>query len=658
MTIMEDWARGGCLSKGLLDCLAGGRNLGVNLYARYMEETTLIDNDLSFTGLSRFGLVNRTLLKDVQYKLAAPQEEPAHWSIFSECDVNRVGNLLELQIIMYAYEPSPGERIPHTTTLGFWSDKLSEGSASRRLWIWHDPRANCQLRSKTLQTKIFIVTPKMIFCASNDLGELLDARSHVWFSDIRGPAEETCLSVDSFDGDYLAAVDEILGLNTPHPESSTSQESERREEKITSLRDFFLCDRHSLHKRWAAASPCVVLLSYTRKVGNVLSRSSRSMARAGQLRFTCLAITSELSKEDSRRDFADHAVPEAAVVCFYGPRRFCLLQDPFRSAALALHLDTRGLAQKLLNRSDLSGVPRTLDPAVVREARAKKREENSGGEKKKKKKKKIEVAKKCACKICKSEKYQENMASAGPERLCTVPYTLSDLLQMLGALDDKSRGLISQMVHLSVASMDIESQTINVDLEGPRPGPLVEYPTFGGPTLEGHVVKTQRPVMIGHTDALSRERREKWFDVVSNDSPEAVYAMFSRYWLRVTRLAREARAEKKKISQELFELSSKYKEAYLAFAQSWVQLSTIERDYHHRSRLAEIHQMLAAGNCLDPDTHKELTEEADRQYLNSEDWAMPQIEALVSAFRNTLPGLLEARLRQLIRRYVVFSFYG
>ena len=643
-----DWARGGCLSKALLDCLAGGPNLGLNLYERYMNETTLIDGDLSFTGLSRFGLVNRDLLKDLQYRFENPELEPAHWSIFSECDVNRVAAMLDLQIVMFAYEPTASERIsPSSADADYWFDKVSEASTSRRFWLWHDSRAAAQLRRASPELRVFVVTPEMLFCVDPLRVDELDARAHVWFSDLRGPADDVCLSVESFDDDYLATVDALLGLE------ADEEKEEEDYEAVTSLRDIFLSDRHALYKRWSAAASCVVLLSYTRRSGSVLSSKNRDLGRPAQLKFVCMAITSELSSEDSRRDFADHAVPDAAVICFYGPKRACVLQDPFRSTVLMRHLDTRGLSQRLLNRSDLSGVPKRLSQEAVEEARKK-------HEDKKRKKRTFcfrERKKICRCRTCRSKAYAQNMAPAGPDRLCTVPYTLTDLLQLLNAYDSDAKNLISRMVQLSTASMDIESQTQAVDLEGPRPGPLVEYPMFGGPTLEGHVVKTQRPIMIGHTDALSRERGERWHDVVKDDSPEAVYAMFARYWLRVCYLASAACAEKKRISQSIRSLAGRYREAYQAFSQAWIQCSEIERDHHRSCRIAELHQMHLSGS-LDQNAYREMLEEADASYLNSDDWSMPESKALEAAFKNSLPGLLDSRLDALISRYTIFSFYG
>ena len=646
----SDWSRAGstCLSKAFLDALAGGKNLGLELYTKYIDQATIIDNDLCFTGLSRFGLVKRSAIAKLQYKEHDPSSEPAHWSVYSECDVNSVATLVNRLVVIFAYDPGSSGNVPNETSDSFWIEKISEGSGSRKFWLWHDGRPRHVVRDANAETPIagFVATtgrPRQLFSLSADAVIELEARSYVWFAEIRGPAENVCVSTRAFNGDYLAAVDALLGI-----ERRADQDNE--DDVFRSIQDFFLCDRQKLHQRWASgAGCCVALLAYTRHTGKLTSAAS-SFSSSNAIRFTCLAISSEFSPQDCRRDFADHATPDAAVVCFYGSEHVCLMQDPYRSAALIRHLDTRGLSQKLLNRTDLSDVPRRLPETVVKAAEEK-------VEASKKKKAGDRLVKKCRCRDCKSRKYKKNMAPAGPDRLCTVPYALSDLLSLLGALDDKARVVVKKMVDLCVASMDIESQTLSVDLEGPRPGYLVEYPEIGGPILEGHIMKTQRPIMIGHTDVLSRERGEKWHDVVSDDTPEAVFAMFARYWLRVCRLKKDASQAKKALSSELKEMAKKYNDAFVAFSNAWVETSRIERDYHHRTRIEELSRLFADGR-LDDENYQSLQKDASRHYYESEEWAMPTVNQLMTAFRHTVPGLLDSRLDGLVRRYVVFTFYG
>lgn len=658
--MFDDWTRRGrvCLSKALLDALAGGRDLGLDLYTKYLDNSTLVDSDLCFSGLSRFGLANRSVISTHQYKNAEPATEPAHWSVRSECDVNRAAGMVGCLIVVFVYDPPASEPPAPTADVAdddYWLERA--GRDSRRFWLWHDSRPRHVQRGEAeKRVRAFLATSgktrQLYELSAGRLSEFEDL-AHVWFSETAGPASKTCVSVSALGGDYLAAVDALLGI-----ELADDDDDDDAVEPFGSLQDFFLSDRSRLHRRWKSASSCVAVLAYTRREGNGAALSAGNAKKGRKpvgLRFTCLAIASEFSPDDSHRDFADHATPDAVVVCFYGQDHACLLQDPYRSMALAAHLDTRGLSQRLFNRTDLSGVAKKLPESVVREAeqrRKEKKEAKRGGGTARKRPKR-----RCRCGTCRSPKYRENMSASGPDRLCTAPYSLSDLLSLLGALDDDARLVVSKMVELSVASMDIESRTFDVDLEGPRPGYLVEYPEIGGPILEGHVFKAQQPIMVGHTDFLSRQRGDKWHDTVKDDSPEAVYALFSRYWLKVCKLQAEAKEAKSKLAESIKEMAARYSEAYCAFFNAWVKTSEIERDHHHACRAQELTDLRKAGR-LDDDTYNSMLDDAFRRYCQSDEWAMPTPGQAGSAFFNTLPGQLMKRLGALVSRYVVFNFYG
>jgi len=651
---LRDWAADCCLSKAFLDSLAGRKNAGFELYERHMGKATLIDSDLSFSGLSRYGLVGARVMADVQYKLAEPLTEPSHWSVFSQEDVASIGRLAERRIVIYAHDSTGDSAIPQTVSTDFWINKTASDWGSARFWIWHDGRLDVTPTPTTSdhfqdlwELAAFVVTSgggrkTRLFRLPAEQVSALDARAHVWFGLDRGPAEQVCKHVDDFGGDFLALADSLLGLQ--------DDDNDGEKQVACSLDDFIELDRRRLYSRWSKLAPSgVLLLSHTFCKLRVLSRRNRNDPFA--LRFRTLVITSQFTPEMSTVDFADHAMPEAKVVCFYGQKFGCLLSDAYRDQAVTFHLDTRGLAQKLLNRSNFSGVPKTLPREQVKTAQEdrKSKKRPHAGDK---------IVKICQCRVCRtSKKYDENMSRAGPERLCTVPYSLTDILQMLGAYDSNARVMISRLVKLSVAAMDIESQTVTVDLEGPRPGPSVEYPTIGGPILEGHVIKTQRPIMLGHTDCLMRERGETWYDITSNDTPEAVFNMFSRYWLKVSLVKKQAHREKIRVSQQLSELAGKYQEAYSTYARGWLELSTLEREHHHQAALRDLAARRDSGKLSDEQI-KNLSDQIDSTYLESEDWALPTFASILKAFYNTVPGILAKRLSALQRRYVVFNFYG
>ena len=643
---LEDWAEGKCLSKGFLDCMAGGRGAGFDLYLRFLNEVSLMDDELSFSGLSRFGSVNPSMVGAYQYKISEPTVEPTHWSIFSEGDVNRIGGICGFRMVVYNYDNSGRQcpKVPSRVPLSYWPQRTQGGD--KRLTLWHDARLDWdpEENEEPPPLCVFVATtaasPKRLFCVPSWQAPLLDSACNVWFGNQNGPVSRVGLELArDGGGNYLNLVDKLLDLQPPEDDDDQA--------RVTELKQLWLIDRHRLHQRWANASKCVVLLSFERRWG----KPHPKCWKPKNLRFCCMAITSDLNPPDvSNVDFVDHAAPDAKVVCFYGHTYAVLLSEPFRLQAISYHLDTRGLAQKLFNRSDLSSVPRTLPEETVREARLKRAAQKRprAGDR---------IEKKCKCRTCRSGKYSENMATSGPERLCTVSLTLKDLLRMLGAMTKDADAMIARMVELSVASMDVESQTTPLNLDGPRPGPRTSYPEFGGPTLEGHLLHIQRPIMVGHTDTLSRERGERWQDVVADDSPKAVYDMFARYWLKVSRLKRESSKLKKELCAELLQLSQLYSQTYFSFAQGWLEMSRIEKDYFKERDLSNLRQRLVAGS-LSQEQHDVLARETVWEYEDSDDWMMAENKALGSAFRNCVPGLLQSSLLKLCHRYIIFNFYG
>lgn len=637
--MIQDWVEGRCLSKALLNCVSGGRDdeAGFSIYHRYMNEASLIDVDVSFSGLSRFGRLDRRIIADLQYKLHDPQAEPAHWTIFSKDDVARLGNLYKLRFVIYAYTPLASETIPARVPDNYWLNKCAANEG--RLALVHDFRGVEQRRPGELFGVVLTTrTPHRLFKVSSGQLELLDAHTHVGFARQPGPPRDAAVNVADCNNDYLEAVYRLLQRPLDERERGSVP-------TFSSMRQIVECNRHQLFHHLGQP---VMLCHFSRQLGRSFM-SGRPAAATRQL-FTTLAIATELSEPDCFDDFADHATPDTTVIAVYAERYLCLVNEATRLEILMHHLDTKGLAEKLSNRSDLSGVRKRLPREIVVEA------------------KRSRVAKMkrsftrrlpqiCKCFVCTTPQYRSNMAPSGPERLCTVPYSASDLLDMLGALDDKAKGLLKRVVDLSIAAMDIESSTLDVDLAGPHPGERVQFEEFGGPVLSGYIYKTQRPIMIGHTDTLSRERGETWFDLVKDDTPKAVYDMMARYWLHVTKLQRKARDEKTRLCSELLELVNLYKSAFLKFSEEWLEASRIQRDYMLASRKNTLARLLEE-EAVGDDEYRHLVEEAEDKFLKSDDWKMATLTELVTAFRSTIPGLLESKLAKLRHRYVVFNFYG
>lgn len=638
----QDWAEsnsGTCLSKALLDCVSQRReNGGLSIYLKYMSEASLIDLDVSFSGLSRFGRIDPRVIANLQYRIQCPDQEPAHWSIFSKDDVARLGYLLKIRFVIYAYTPRSGETVPHRISEDFWLRKTDNVHGSGRLTLVHDFRGAEEVNCPSQLFGVVLTTtkPHRLFKLQEEHLEQLDANTHLWFTDQPGRPTDVCINIEDCNNDYLTAIDRLL--QTPNRPTALPG--------LATLRDIVEVDRSQLFNRWGVS---VMIGHFCRRLGkSFLTRASRHDPKRTLL--SCLAISSDKSEPGDCEDFADHADQDTIVVCVYAKKYVCLLAEPYRLQVLMNHLDTRGLCDKLLNRSDLSGVPRTLPRNAVADAlaaRQRSRPPRAGSR----------IKKICKCPTCKSAKYSANMAPAGPERLCTVPYSITDLLTMLGALDDNAASIVRRMAELSVAAMDIESSTIDLDINSPHPGPRVRYDEFGGPMLGGHPTKTQRPIMIGHTDTLAREENERWYETVTDDSPKAVYDMMARYWLYVSARQRKASIAKKALADQLLTLSGLYKDAFFTFSNAWLEASAIQRDYLLQTERRRLQRLLDEER-LGIDEFNHFTEQAEELFLRSDDWKMASMSDLASAFRCSVPGLLEAKLSKLCHRYVVFNFYG
>jgi len=451
---------------------------------------------------------------------------------------------------------------------------------------------------------------------------------------------------------FLAACDRALDHSRPH-ESDVQMKSPS---------DFIVTDRSYLYERWAqrcGATPpgCIILVAFCRLAGKSPLVRPNTSPPIANFRFTTLAVASPRSVE-SGSDEADFVTPDTVVLCIFADRFVCRLSEFYSLGVAASHLHAKGLKERLLNRTNFSGVPRVLTDeqkeAARRAAEEKERKRGKRGKKPRPPKASDKIKKKCKCRDCRSETYSNNMSRAGPERLCSTPYTARELLRLLGMLESETSSLVERLLELSIGAMDLESQTIQLSMEGPRPGPRVVYPEIAGPVLEGHVKKVQRPIMIGHTDALSRERGERWRDTVSDDSVEAVFSMFARYWLRVSKLHKQARTLKLRTAEALTEVIANYKRAFFAFSDRYNASTRAERDTCYEVDHLQLSQRRTRGE-IDPTTYEALLGTLEDAY-NS--YQIPDAKTLALAFRNLPPGLLERQLKKICNRYIVFSFYG
>lgn len=622
-----------------------------SLYYAYRRRVTLVDDELNFSALQRFGSASKRLIHSLQYRRRGETDEPHHFSVFSSEEVSRLSSFLGVSVVLYLYENATKPRTPANLAPSgneFWLDLLETLPCERRsFFLFHDFRlATPAVRPSPVVAFVITTKPPRSLYLLEDASAVpsLDGFSHAWFSLRAGTAYLTSLR---FVDDCYAAVDAVIA-NSPLVDETAGH--------VLSVEHLLEADRSQLYRRWAAAfarsaegrqpiPKSFVVVLYVRMAGKNLGGPRLSR----RFQFLTVAIASQASASCEKRDLAEHVTDDAFVVCLFGNRYACRVREDVRVRVVEMHRCAKGAKEIFLNRSNLSGVPRMLPQAEVEAALA------AANEKKKKSRAAFETV--CRCEDCRSAKYADNMAPNGPDRLCSIPYSLSDLLGLLGLLSGSTEQLVDRLCQLSLAAMDIESQTIATHNRGPFAGPRVAYPEVGGPTFEAHVLHTQRPVMLGHTDCLSDEAGERWIDRVADDSVAAVYNLFARYWLHVTECRRRATREKKKLAAELFEAVAAYRAAHLAFTERWCEASRLERDVFRDEDYAVL---ASQRGCFDEDTFDVLLANLDSRYHASDDWVMPDADRknLAAGFRSLLPGQLESQLLKLCQRYVVFNFYG
>ena len=189
----KDWAaaRSSCLTKALLDSVAEQGQSGFDVYYKYLDTCLLYDDDINFSALSRFGHSSRDIVSRYQYRLTSQLEEPAHFSFFSQHDVNRLGSLQGIEIVIYAYDDRRwAGRIPSHVDPRFWQNHFATPDPAEltrrqeRLTVFHDFRALDISREGANPRAYYIVTckqPRRLFRLQDDCD--LDDHVRPWFSD-------------------------------------------------------------------------------------------------------------------------------------------------------------------------------------------------------------------------------------------------------------------------------------------------------------------------------------------------------------------------------------------------------------------------------------------------------------------------------------------
>jgi len=673
-----------CLSKALLEHLAETcgpsawvPDNGLGLYASYFETFALTEADAGLSALRRFRNGKLKVARTF-YACSKPRREPRYFSLWSHHDLCRLSSLVGREIVLFLKEPKTGV-----------------------LQLFHDfrglpgigPGSGSQL--EPAEPAFFVVArPGRLYEIGRSDAERILGGAPPGFAR---------------DGEFAGGSADLLAsleLCLPSGWSSGADFTQPR----PLLRDYadvaLACSGGELFRRWNRRA---LIVCYARSKAKLASRGAVGCHSPDNAVFFTLGFVGP-DGEHLDATVSGPGAPEldgVPVLCLYsGAGGFaCLLDEPHARKVVRRHFDTAGTKESLANRR------RAALPKVTSQRR------ESAWQKVKAKRRRPARSRPrtCRCRICRSAAYSDNMAPHGPQQQITVEHTLTDLLRMLGLDSPQVRESLERMRALSVAAMDIESVTRDLDLGPPGPGPAVGYADVeaGGGFLESHPRKSQRPVMVAHVDLLGLEGGDgtQVFTAVGDDE-EHCFGLLSRYWEHVLASHRRAADSKARLARPLLELIDEYRGAFIDHSVRWVLRDRESRKLWLREeagRMISLFPLLAglrltgqepspstsaSGDLLElvcasesPGARDQLArrlraaggspeEVAEFMHLvesahsssswngrgasaASEDlWTGPDHRSLQAAWNQSLPGKLEAQLRRLIRSYTVFTFYG
>lgn len=579
------------LSKALLNNVSLNKR-GRQVYHQYFLPFALLDDETNLSCL-RQNPKMESRVRNSMYRLAEPDKDPAFFSFFSHHDVNRLSKMLNVEIVIY------------------FTDSAKKFST---IEVFHDFRClektrimtGCSANQKCLY---FVLTAQReLFLMPNNLDNFLE-----WHSPFFAKNNEH-VKLRQDNSDCLKQLSLLLGLPEPPFELKNGIS-----ELIDKGSDVFPNDAVSElgSKLFSVWNEKLLIVTFCRNLN--VPTVSRLNARKNpkNLYFVTLCVVApsgigsclkELGLEDVKR-----------VVCVYGNgEHACILSDDFTTSVLERHLKTvnrdRPLAQDFLKI-----------PKVTRaETEAAKKKKTT--DKKPTRADKKAGKKRCDCKVCLDTAFDVNMSKAGPEQLCSVPLDLRDLLKLLGIDSTENLQIVEQMCELSIASMDIEAMTVELNLDSPKPASFLNYGTIDSAQLEGHYKKVQKPIMISHVDALSvNDDNARITLTARGDSEDHFYTMMREYWSNVLKASYKCRVKKRQLAAPLFALIEKYKNAYFDAANAWIAWSEA---------------------VLAP-------EEKGNNLLK--DYSPTTI---TRGWWQLLPGKLEKALNKLVSEYNIFTFYG
>ena len=547
------------LSKALLGSCLPPKS-GEDVYANYFRPFTLVDMDANLSCLKSRPNQERKI-RNSMYSMKDPTKDPAYFNFTLHTDVNRLAKVIGKEIVVY----------------------LADDRRFQFFEIYHDFRGFSQQQQQQKECLYYVVTVQgKLFKYRSSLDNLFESSAYFF-----GIERSRLYGREDY-GILLARLLKVSAPNFP----------------IKTLLDLAFCTSQ-LYELWQKK---VLLVNFCKSSFNqrVLKNSSRRIQPRFSYFFNLGLIGPQSSEAESVSEINIDSFDTA--VCFYADTFACTLKDPYRRAVIDQYKQTTRRDKP--SNNNFAQIPTvTLEEQRVALATA---EAKKAAKKKTRSFEKKE--KKCSfsCKLCSSDSFDLNMNDSGPERLCSYFLDLTDLMKMMGVNTTEHLAAVERMCELSVASMDIESMTVKVDMEPPvnEIGGL-RYSTIDSASLEGHFKKVQKPIMIAHLDELAESGEVTVFQARS-DAEESIYKMMRDYWAFVKRQQWLVIQEKRRLAAPLLTMLQDYKIAHFDVYSEWCQ---------------------------------DNNQEFDRRSISQ-------------AWKASLPGQLEMRLLRLVSDYTIFSFYG
>ena len=601
-----------CLSKALLSSCCSPLSAEA-VYAEYFKPFTLVDEETNLSCLKSRPR-QEIKIRNSMFHPRQPKEEPAFFNFNSHADVNRLAQVIGKNIVIYFTNESWSFfEIFHdfrafnnnlvSINLEDEEDQESGESSSLRPMTasqkWHIMRN----RNKAEERGAFYVltASRKLYKFDNCLDYLLDTCCPFF------AFEFYRMRVNFYEDDYGVLLARVLKVQPP------------------SFRISSICElTFHLKDLWTLWKKKIILVNFCRLNFNQKNADKFVVRRQNPKYsyFFNLGVIAPLPNEIEEPSLGSlHLEDFDHCICFYGNTFACELKEAYKKEVIAQYKNTSRRDKP--NSNDFARIPKvSLDEqrrALALELRKKQlkrkfptfQDDEHGGETSKKR---IKI---CSCSTCSSEDYNINMNMRGPERLCTYTLDIPELLYLLGADTAENELIIEQLSELSVASMDIESMTVQVHLEPPvqQTGGIV-YGTIDQVSLEGHFKKVQKPIMIAHTDKLTMEstltKDEVAVFTASSDAEEDLYAMMRTYWSHVKRQQTMATSVKKAVAQPLLQMIRNYKLVHFDVYNKWCENNMLE----------------------------------------------PEPKLITRSWYQSLMGQLEKKLMKLITDYNIFSFYG